>query len=299
MTIFTTVPDNVLEPGDPIRSVDIIAIKDNTIYNYETFEQTIVNTQTFDSSGTWTKPPDVNDSLHSVVALIVCAGGGGGARRSTGASGGTGGAAAFSIAIFPILDMGSTANVVVGAGGAGGSVSANGASQNGFSGGNSSIESGFLSFIGQGQGAGRVFTGSTNGGEVLNAPIEVISQGNNSVVDVQPRTIMFSGCAGRDGSSTTDIFLQPLFGGGGASGRSGTTVFTQNILGGPTNGIVGAGGNGADNGTAENGGFPGGGGGGASGNVGTVTGGTGGDGRVIVYTVRKSTNALEFFKGRL
>lgn len=31
MTVFTTVPDSVLDPGDPIRSVDIIAIKNNPI----------------------------------------------------------------------------------------------------------------------------------------------------------------------------------------------------------------------------------------------------------------------------
>lgn len=31
MAVFTIVPDSVLEPGDPIRSVDIIAIKDNPI----------------------------------------------------------------------------------------------------------------------------------------------------------------------------------------------------------------------------------------------------------------------------
>ena len=31
MAVWTNVPDSVLEPGDPIRSVDIIAIKENPI----------------------------------------------------------------------------------------------------------------------------------------------------------------------------------------------------------------------------------------------------------------------------
>lgn len=35
MTAFTTVPDDVLEPGDPIRSIDIIALRDNPIAMFE------------------------------------------------------------------------------------------------------------------------------------------------------------------------------------------------------------------------------------------------------------------------
>ena len=106
MAIWTNVPDSNLEPGDPIRSVDIIAIKDNTtalaegasgapeIYQKATLFS--ARAQVFTSNGTFTIPT-------GVIRLKVTVVGGGGAGGygpfdfysgfTRGAGGGGGGAA--------------------------------------------------------------------------------------------------------------------------------------------------------------------------------------------------------------
>jgi len=82
MAIWTNVQDSNLEPGDPIRSVDIIAIKDNTtalaegasgapeIYQKATLFS--ARAQVFTSNGTFTIPT-------GVIRLKVTVIGGGGA----------------------------------------------------------------------------------------------------------------------------------------------------------------------------------------------------------------------------
>jgi hypothetical protein len=87
MASYTNVPDSVLEPGDPIRSVDIIAIKDNIEHYAENNGATTV----FTSSGTWTKPATVK----RVKITVISAGGNGGTgdNPAVGAHGGGGGGA--------------------------------------------------------------------------------------------------------------------------------------------------------------------------------------------------------------
>jgi len=88
MASYTNVPDSVLEPGDPIRSVDIIAIKDNI----EHYAENNGTTNVFTSPGTWSKPATVQRIKVTVV-------GGGGGKLSgpipagNFASGGGGGSA--------------------------------------------------------------------------------------------------------------------------------------------------------------------------------------------------------------
>jgi hypothetical protein len=70
MASYTNVPDSVLEPGDPIRSVDIIAIKDNI----EHYAENNGTTTVFTSPGTWTKPATVK----RIKVTVVGGGGNGG-----------------------------------------------------------------------------------------------------------------------------------------------------------------------------------------------------------------------------
>jgi hypothetical protein len=90
MASYTNVPDSVLEPGDPIRSVDIIAIKDNI----EHYAENNGTTTVFNAPGTWTKPATVKRIKVTVV------GGGGSALftpgpTSPGATAPAGGTSSF------------------------------------------------------------------------------------------------------------------------------------------------------------------------------------------------------------
>lgn len=65
------------------------------------------NTQTFNATGTWTKPASGN------YALVFAWGGGGGAARSGGGGG------AFTATVVPLSSLGATVTVTIGAGGTG------------------------------------------------------------------------------------------------------------------------------------------------------------------------------------
>jgi hypothetical protein len=73
MAEYTNIPDSSLEPGKPIRSVDIIALRDNI----EHYAENNGTTQVFTSPGTWTKPATVKRVKVTVI-------GGGGGCASTG-----------------------------------------------------------------------------------------------------------------------------------------------------------------------------------------------------------------------
>jgi hypothetical protein len=230
------------------------------------------NVQTFDASGTWTKPAT------GAMAFIQVWGGGAGGSRNTGtenASSGAGGG--YNERFMPLSALGSTVSVTVGAGGAGrtgttgtgtaggtsdfgglvyatgGAVNGQGGSQTGAGGapltGNNTIANG----VGQGTwdsaGVGRALTGfgNANAGGWWNGAGHVTFNGNGTPAER-------GGASGGGASSTTNTTGGiSLYGGnGGNGGRS-------------TSGI---------DGTA-----PGGGGGGRNNNL---NGGNGGAGRVIV-----------------
>ena len=295
MTIFTTVPDNVLEPGDPIRSVDIIAIKDNTIFSYEGMSYEILNTQTFTSSGTWTKPgTGIDPATDSAILILVGGGGSGGAVRTGneelqlyGIA--TGGGCAIAISSVPISFLSSTATVTIGAGGAAVSQTSSAGAKNGNAGGTTSI--GSITKPGGGAGNSRLSgtAGTLTGGSAVNAI-------NNSL-----RVFGFSR-AGRGGASDTTTFTQPEYSGGGSNGNFDSIQRTQNRTAGPAKVFsfvtLGAGGNGAQT-TGGTGANPGGGGGGATNRNANATSGAGGIGWARIFVVRGSPEPADFYERKL
>lgn len=73
---------------------------------------TAIDTQTFDASGTWTKPAS---GTYAVVELW--GGGGSGAREGGSSKAGGGGGGAYKLQVFNLSDLASTETVTVGAGG--------------------------------------------------------------------------------------------------------------------------------------------------------------------------------------
>jgi hypothetical protein len=124
MASYTNVPDSVLEPGDPIRSVDIIAIKDNI----EHYAENNGTTTVFNSPGTWTKPATVKR-----IKVTVIGGGGAatfspiaGAPTNIGSPGGTSSFGAFLSATGGVGVSRNTPDLGQGGSGSGGDLNASG-----------------------------------------------------------------------------------------------------------------------------------------------------------------------------
>jgi hypothetical protein len=249
-----------------------------------------VDSQTFTSSGTWTRPSD------KTVAYIECWGGGGsGGKNSfyTGGSGGGGGG--YASLTVPIASLGATETVTVGAGG----VAQTTANTVGNNGGNSTFGSWVTAFGGSG-GMGMSNTGygtkGGGGGGYLGAAASTnvggsVNGGNgadsycssadsygacmagNCVAASNALAGAGGGCGGvavRTGGSS--VYGGGGGGGGGSSGSGGTAGTSQS---------AGPGGAGAVGGSAATAGTqPAGGGGGSY----TGTSGAGGAGKCRVYS---------------
>ena len=141
-----------------------------------------INTQSFTSDGTWTKPTGATISF---VTLVGAGGGGGSGRRGTGARYGGGGGAGGGLILrtIPSSSLGATEAVVIGTGGSGGAaIAVDDTNGNAGTAGGSSTFAG-LSAGGGGAGVGGGITNASAGG-VANfvSILESISKGGSGTV---------------------------------------------------------------------------------------------------------------------
>lgn len=201
--------------------------------------------QTFNSSGTWTKP-----ASGSMAYIQVWGGGGGGARASSTTNSGGGGGGGYSELTVPLSTLASTVSVTIGAGGAG----RTGSTGNGTSGGTTTFDTVFATGGGFGDNDAASTAGSVQG-----------------VTPTSTATIsFFSGGLG----VFAGVGEAAAYGGGGGGGGAGTA----NRAGGQS-AYGGAGGAGGRSTVGINGTAPAGGGGSRNNDL---NGGDGGAGRVIV-----------------
>lgn len=227
---------------------------------FELFDASSVITRqvdTFDSSGTWTKP---SVGTLAIVEVWGAGGGGGAGANTVNPTSGSGGASGEYIAsLMPLSILGATETVTIGTGGAGRNQNTNGTGS-GSAGGNTQFGS-LITANGGGGGNGAsgnpansaAATGGTGG---TNYPISYVEQdGNNS-----------SAASSSSGAQATD----------GADGVNDTTA---------TGGASAA--SNTVNVTASDGAHAGAGGGGAaiSGFIGNATAGNGANGRVRVTVI--------------
>lgn len=239
-----------------------------------------VDVQTFNSSGTWSKP---NAGTMALIRVWGAGGSGGRGGSSSNGRAGGGGGGAYKELLIPLSSLGSTATVTVGAGGA-----ARSTAGNGNNGGDSTFVSGSITVTGFGGGGGQ---GNLNasygggGGGSLTAGARYVSvsdawagepDGGNS----GKYALLWGGGGGGDGLSTgPQAPLPTTFGGGGGGSASNispnTTTGSVSLYAG--NGGDGSFSSGTPGGTGVQ---PSGGGGGQGANGGSS--GAGADGRVVV-----------------
>lgn len=263
-----------------------------------------INVQTFDSSGTWTKPAGY--AAGSRVYIQAWGGGGSGGRNSVSGRGGGGGGGGYIEEWLNLSQLGATETISVGAGG----VSRTGSDQAGANGNPTTV--GSLVFVGAGAGGPSQNPGIGGGGGGQLSSANGANPGNPLVSAGFGFTItnIGSGCTVQYAVTSVDVayvgqgaitrgsssnsgreFSGPMDGfwhGGGGGGSTGSGAGANSVFGGAgggagttgtnaggTSSLGGNGGAGSVTGTA--GSQPGGGGGG-----GTSTSGAGGTGRVII-----------------
>lgn len=297
--IVTDASGNVAVGGAlTVAGVAAVAVAPGTSGNVLTSDGTawtsatapVINVQTFDASGTWTKPAGY--AAGSRVYIQAWGGGGSGSRYTTLVRCAGGGGGGYNERWITLSNAGATETVTIGAGGA----SRTGLDQSGAQGGNTSFGA-LITAYGGGSGGGFVSGlpaghGGGGGGQ--------LSQGSGaSEGQSYPGLPLFLttqitvGCTTYylfQGSGTANYLGQDalIHGGGGGAGSAtaGNSKGRASVSGGGggggyNNGVGGVssfGGNGGAGGaTGVAGSQPGGGGG-----SGTTTSGAGGDGRVII-----------------
>jgi hypothetical protein len=217
--------------------------------NWTSAAAPVIDVQTFNTSGTWTKPAGY--AAASRVYVQMWGGGASGTRNSSTVEAATGGGGgAYSSAWFALSSFGATETITIGAGGA----SRTGSNQTGAAGGNTSV--GSLLTAGGGLGGVALTTTSGSGGNLVGT--------------------FFSEIPGATGRGVVGVPGGSIFAAGAGGGGVGYDGSTSAEVGGVSR-LGGNGGNGSLT-TATAGTAPGGGGGGAR----STTSGAGGDGRVII-----------------
>jgi hypothetical protein len=236
----------------------------------------VINVQSFDASGTFTKPAGY--SANSRVLIQAWGGGGSGARQSTAGSCGGGGGGGYNERWLSLSQMGATETVTIGAGGA----SRTGSNQAGDQGGNTTVGSLITAYGGAGSplttngggGGGQLSAGS---GQAPGRPNIQTSEsggefkqggGSSGSSTLGLNDALFHGGGGGFGTTAAASGSSSVWGGGGGGGGNATAAAGSSSFGGN-------GGAGGATGTAGT--QPGGGGGG-----GTTTSGAGAAGRVII-----------------
>jgi hypothetical protein len=222
------------------------------------------NEQTFNSSGTWTKP-----AFGNFARIQMWGGGGGGSRSGTTANIGAGGGGGYVEFTVPIASMGATATVTVGAAGTG----RTGSSGSGTNGGNSAVTlgNGSIVYVSGGFGAINNNLGGNGGYGAITFSTTAVEDpsGNGSGASASVAAgAGYSYTGGGGGTATNNVGGKGGYGGGG--GTRGTTTGNTSIFGG-------------DGGTASVAGTQPGGGGGASSVINTNAT-NGGAGRVVITT---------------
>lgn len=258
---------------------------------------TFSDDQTFNSSGTWTKP-----GSGTYAFIEVWGGGGGGGRCVSGTGGGGGGGGGYKYIYKLMSDLGATVTVTIGAGGTGSSS----ANTNGTAGGNTTFGAHVTGYGGGGgngtatsaQSAGGGGGGGWTGAGGVGAADDTQNQNGGagaggrgghqtSSAGVDPRgdNSFYGGGGGGLGETGTDKGAPggwSIYGGGGGGGGA-TATSTAGGAGGTSiyGGDGGAGQTGDLTGTAGAGTQPGGGGGGTE--LGTAGAGAAGRVRVRVW----------------
>jgi hypothetical protein len=222
MASYTNVPDSVLEPGDPIRSVDIIAIKDNI----EHYAENNGTTNVFTSPGTWSKPATVQ----RIKVTVVGGGGAGGpSTNANAAGGGGGGGGGASIRWIPAPSIPGPVSVTTGAAGGTSSFGAFASATGGATGANG-VNNGFANGGAGGVGSGGDLNitgtvGGDSGGKLISGPVGTLSfsgAGGNSILG--------GGAGSRTGINTG--INGGNYGGGGSGGVTNSFPAFNNRGGG-------------------------------------------------------------------
>lgn len=186
----------------------------------------LIDRQTFNASGTWTKPSNMGANA---MALIECWGAGASGSRNSAAGGGGGGARKKRW--IPLSSLGSTETVTIGTGGASQSSNANGVNGSDTTFGSWVTAYGGVGGSGSNGGPGGGLFGKAAAGTATNATESLTDNTTTVYFATAPATLNAPGTNGGDEDH----------GGAGAMGNSGGTGAAA-IGGGSVNGGGGGGG---------------------------------------------------------